>query len=298
MMLDLTTAGPFPTASACVNNGHYKLWIDGQIVQDRTDFQHCWGFDSSHSVDVSNGLGQANFSHYITNKDPNQNYAAGKWWVDDVIVSTSPIPMLAADVASNNLAIVTSSPLPAGTQSVAYSQTIQAVNGSTPYSWGLAPGSNPLPAGLSLNSGTGVLSGTPTTAATYTPTIRVTDSVAATSDQAYSITINASSSAPTITTTSPLPAGTVGTAYSQTIAATGGTAPYTWTITSGSIPGLSLNSSTGVLSGTPTTPNVYSITAQVTDAVAGMGSKAFSVTINGTGGGTGGVRVRGLRPGD
>lgn len=82
-------------------------------------------------------------------------------------------------------------------------------------------------------------------------------------------------------TTSNLPAGTVGTAYSQTLAATGGTTPYTWSRTSGTIPaGLSLNSATGEISGTPTAAASGSITFKVTDSAAKTASKTLSLTIN------------------
>ena len=77
----------------------------------------------------------------------------------------------------------------------------------------------------------------------------------------------AAASSVTISTASPLPAGTVDTLYSTTFAASGGTAPYAWTITSGSIPGMAI-SSTGVLSGVPSTASSYSITVQVTDSSA------------------------------
>jgi hypothetical protein len=75
----------------------------------------------------------------------------------------------------------------------------------------------------------------------------------------------ATASALTITTTSPLPNGTVDTFYSTSFAASGGTAPYAWTITSGSVPGLAI-SSTGVLNGVPNAASAYTITVQVTDA--------------------------------
>jgi hypothetical protein len=72
----------------------------------------------------------------------------------------------------------------------------------------------------------------------------------------------------TITTTS-LPNGTLGQSYTTTLQATGGTAPYTWTIATGSLPpGLSVSSSTGVISGIPTTAGTYAFTAQVTDATS------------------------------
>ena len=83
--------------------------------------------------------------------------------------------------------------------------------------------------------------------------MRVTDAQtpADSATRALSIVVNPATL--TITTTS-LPNGTVGTAYSQTLAATGGATPYTWSVYSGSLPaGLSLGSSTGTISGTPTT---------------------------------------------
>lgn len=125
---------------------------------------------------------------------------------------------------------------------------------------------------------------------------------------------------PSITTSSPLPNGDVGVTYSQTLAASNGTAPYTWAVTSGSLPaGLSL-SSTGVISGTPTTVGTSTFTVQVTDAATLTASKSFSLTVVNPGwpdltfsgpttasgidtwtvtntiNGTGGQTVRALRP--
>src|SRR4029450_657240 len=136
-----------------------------------------------------------------------------------------------------------------------------SVTGGTPaYSWSLAIGA--LPAGLSL-SAAGVSSGASNTAGTSNFTVGVTDSGARTALQALSITINPALS---ITTTS-LPVGVVSAAYSATLVAAGGTTPYTWAVTVGTLPaGLSLNASTGAISGIPTTPGTSSITVQVTDS--------------------------------
>lgn len=85
---------------------------------------------------------------------------------------------------------------------------------------------------------------------------------------------------PGITTTSPLPSATVGVAYTKTLAASGGTGPYTWAITSGALPaGLSLAGATGIISGTPTIHDVASSTIQVTDANGHTGAKAFSLFV-------------------
>ena len=89
------------------------------------------------------------------------------------------------------------------------------------------------------------------------------------------------SPAPSITTTS-LPNGEVSIAYSQTLGASGGSGTYSsWSITSGTLPvGLSLNSATGVISGTPTTTGTSSFTVQVADSLGGTGSEDLSITIN------------------
>jgi subtilisin-like proprotein convertase family protein len=73
--------------------------------------------------------------------------------------------------------------------------------------------------------------------------------------------------------------GTVGTATSLTLAASGGTAPYTWSAT-GLPAGLSINATTGVVSGTPTTANSYPVTVTATDAAARPGNASFTWTIN------------------
>ena len=83
--------------------------------------------------------------------------------------------------------------------------------------------------------------------------------------------------APTITTTT-LPNGTVGTAYNQTLIADG-TAPIKWSVTDGSLPdGLSLNESTGEISGTPTAETTSTFTVTATNDV-GSDSKEFTLTI-------------------
>jgi hypothetical protein len=85
----------------------------------------------------------------------------------------------------------------------------------------------------------------------------------------------------TISTTS-LANGTQNVAYSATLGASGGTLPYTWSIASGLPPGLTLNSSTGAITGTPTGTGTYSFTAQVKDAgnPAQNATKALSINIS------------------
>ena len=99
--------------------------------------------------------------------------------------------------------VITTTGLPGGTVGVAYSQTVEATGGVTPYSWSVVSGS--LPAGLSLGSSTGTISGTPTSSGTSNFTVRVTDSqtpTPATNDKALSIPIDPASSEPTYKHTS------------------------------------------------------------------------------------------------
>lgn len=83
------------------------------------------------------------------------------------------------------------------------------------------------------------------------------------------------------TTASPLPTGTVGIGYTQDLAAKGGTGQYTWAVTSGALPGgLSLNSSSGQISGQPTAAGPFQFTITATDSDHLPASKAFSMTID------------------
>jgi Putative Ig domain len=82
-----------------------------------------------------------------------------------------------------------------------------------------------------------------------------------------------------ITTTSPLSGGQVGAAYSATLAATGGTTPYNWTVSAGAVPGGLMLSTGGVLSGTPTAAGNFSFTAKVTDAASKTTTAALQVSI-------------------
>ncbi|MDE1155945.1 MAG: putative Ig domain-containing protein [Acidobacteriaceae bacterium] len=166
--------------------------------------------------------------------------------------------------------------LPAGTVGSVYASSLSATGGTTPYTWGLASGS--VPAGLTLSS-TGSIAGTPTTKGTESFVAQVTDSTGATATVSLSITINAATIVLSIPATT-LPSGTVGTTYTSSLSATGGSSPYTWSTASGSLPaGLTLSSS-GAIVGTPTTKGTASFVAQVTDSAAATATVSLSITVN------------------
>jgi hypothetical protein len=170
--------------------------------------------------------------------------------------------------------VLSPSSLPAGQVGTPYSQTITASGGTgTGFTFSVTGGS--LPPGLTLTPG-GLLSGTPTTAGPFTFTISATDSSAFVGSQTYSPTIFPA----IVVSPSSLPAGQVGTPYSQTITATGGTGTgFTFSVTGGSLPpGLTLTPG-GLLSGTPTTAGNFSFTVTATDSGAFIGSQGYSVAI-------------------
>ena len=174
---------------------------------------------------------------------------------------------------------LTPSSLAAGQVGAGYSQALTAAGGTAPYSYAVTSGS--LPAGLVLSTG-GVLSGTPSASGSATFTVTATDSSSGkhTGSQNYSLTINP---APTITLTpSSLAAGQVGAGYSQALTAAGGTAPYSYAVTSGSLPAGLVLSTGGVLSGTPSASGAATFTVTATDSSSGKytGSQNYSLTIN------------------
>jgi hypothetical protein len=88
---------------------------------------------------------------------------------------------------------------------------------------------------------------------------------------------------PLTVTTSSLPGGFFNTAYSSSVAASGGTTPYTWSITAGTLPGgLTLNATSGAITGTPTATGTFNFTVQATDASAPVqtATKALSIVVS------------------
>jgi hypothetical protein len=161
----------------------------------------------------------------------------------------------------------------------AYSQTVAASGGTSPYTYAVTSGS--LPAGLALNTSTGVISGTPTTAGNASFTVTATDANAATGSAAYTLAVTSQAVTLTVSPASgALTSGTVGTAYSGSVSATGGTAPYTYGAT-GLPAGLALDASTGTISGTPSSAGNSSIGVTISDSStpANTGNANYTLTI-------------------
>ena len=158
-----------------------------------------------------------------------------------------------------------------GDVGVPFSSGPMNVSGGTPpYTYSIV---GTLPAGLTLNTSTGAVTGTPTTAGTFT--VEVTDAVGNSSTSCL-IIING----PLSLTCAANSTGEVGVPFdSGTVTVNGGTAPYTFSVGSGSLPaGLFLNPSTGEVTGTPTAPGSFTI--QVTDFTGTVATTICPITIN------------------
>jgi hypothetical protein len=143
-----------------------------------------------------------------------------------------------------------------------------------------------LPTGLSISSSTGVISGTASTAGSYSVTVTGKDSTGPTGSATFTWTVG--SAANTVTVTNPgSQAGTVGTTASLQISASDSASGQTLSYGATGLPaGLSIGSSTGLISGTPTTAGTYSVTVTATDTTGASGNATFSWTIgSGSGGG-------------
>jgi type II secretory pathway pseudopilin PulG len=185
---------------------------------------------------------------------------------DDPVNVTYPITINAAP------SITTVSPLPGGEVTDPYLAGISTSGGTTPFIWSQTG----LPAGLTMSNTTGAITGTPTASGGFTVVVTLTDASGASVNKSLSLAVT---TAPSITTAS-LAGGEVSLGYIATLAGSGGTTAYSWSVSPSLPSGLSLNGSSGAISGTPNgTAGTTSFTATLTDAVGVAVSKSLSISI-------------------
>ncbi len=266
--LALSATGGDPPYTFAVSGGNRMTMLS---INART------GALSGHAVEV----GQNNFT--VTATD-----SFGCTGTKNYSILVNPLP-----VFDNNLP----SQLPSSTLGQTYMQTFPIKDGTAPYVYGVMPGSGQLrgeagrlrnrataeralidglPPGITLNAATGVLSGTPTTPGTFNFTITATDRNNAQVSRAFSLVVACSTVTLSPTT---LPAGQLGTAYTQTLTATGGGTP-SFALSAGTLPpGLTFNTTTGALTGTPTQVGTFTFTIRATAAGGCTGTRDYTLTI-------------------
>ena len=135
-----------------------------------------------------------------------------------------------------------------------------------------------LPVGVVLATATGALSGTPTAAGAYNFTIQATNGVGSPITTNHTGNVATAATIPVFPVSATLPPMTAGTPFTGGFTASGDPAP-TYSVSAGALPaGLTLNPTTGAITGTPTSSGPYSFTVSATNS-AGTDAKAFTGTI-------------------
>ncbi|MBV1854339.1 putative Ig domain-containing protein [Catellatospora tritici] len=262
-------AGGTPTAVVAQPDG--KVLVSGSFITfNGADVRSLIRLNADGTADTAfnTGLGTGTtFSVFAVAVQPDGNVLAGGAFT------------VFNGVAANRLirvafVTVSVSPIPDQTDAVGDVVSVPVVATST--GGPIAYSATGLPAGLSIDPGTGVISGAPTTAATTTVTVTATSSTI--TDQAtFTWTITPAPTPPVITSGPPVD-GTVGAPYHFTITASGFPAP-TFSVTAGKLPkGLSLDTSTGVISGTPKKAKTYTFTVTATNS-AGSDAQTYTIRI-------------------
>ncbi len=268
-----------PSSTVTLDEGE-QFTLTAQVKNDTTNSGVTWEvYNDKTTVPISCNIpscgGLTNTTAY------NTTYIAPTGLLGSVKISvqaTSAAQESVTAVATMTIVLppmITTTSLPSGQNGVAYSQSIAVTGGVLPLSYSITSGS--LPAGLHVGAG-GVISGTPSASGTSQFTIQVADSAIPPIKvtQAYTITI-APAPPLSITTTSPLPQGVVGAAYSETITPNGGIPPLTWSLIGTLPPGLTFTTNTttggsttpvttGEISGVPLSAGTFTFSVQVYDS--------------------------------
>ena len=241
------------------------------------------------TLDVSKNAALTRLDCYynqLTTLDVSKNTALRDLWCGNNRLTTLDVSNCSKNIYVNCDSSVTvireKNQLQISTQTItnairgkSYTFTLKGKGGTAPYTWSISKGS--LPNGLSLAKSTGKITGTPTKAGTFKFTVQVKDNKGKTAVRELSIKVTQA------TISAKLKEGVRKAAYSVTLKASGGTSPYTWAISKGALPdGLTLNKSTGKITGTPTKAGTFSFTVKITDKNKVVATKAFTLKVTQT----------------
>ena len=277
--------GARPTAQPYGASGHIIafVWIKppGESDGDYPTATHSHG---DPHCDPNSTNTDGNGGTYATGAIPGYDVPAGQWFAAQFQqLVTNAYPAITGGVGSGSVT-VTNPGNQTGAVGTAASLTIHATDTA---SGTLSYAATGLPAGLSINSSTGVISGTPTASGTSSVVVTASDSTGPSGNAAFTWSISGVG-ANTVTVTNPgSQSGTVGTAASLQIHATDSASGQTLTYSATGLPaGLSISSSTGLISGTPTAASTSTVTVTAKDTTNASGSATFTWTVGSGGGGS------------
>ncbi len=240
---------PVPIGGDFTQVPEYTIRIDSLSGSGTENITLFYASDCSHTAGNCSGAGTTNTSFTIT--------------------VTLPGPTATQAIASKSLTV--------NTAATSFTP-VTGSGGTAPLSYGIAP---TLPTGLSFNTSTGAITGTPTvtsTATTYTVTI--TDANSATASNTFSLTVNGAVTATQSVASKTLTQNQPSTNFTP-VTGGGGTPAYTYSVSPSLPTGLTLNTSTGAITGTPTAASgATTYTVTVTDANSATASNTFSLTVN------------------
>ncbi len=276
------------TVGLYLDEGSRYVTLSNNVIQD----SGVWAFTNANANNNTNdntfsGNWYNGGATQVATGSPHNNVLTGNVQVSGTNWPSGAQQVIAqAGVERTNTVTVTNPGNQTGTVGTAVSLQIHASDSASGQT--LTYGASGLPAGLSINSSTGLISGTPTAGGTSSVTVSAADTTGASGSASFTWTV-AGPGGNTVTVTNPgNQTGTVGTAITAVrLQATDSAAGQTLTFAAtGLPPGLSITSA-GVISGTPTTAGTYAVTATATDSTGASGSASFTWTVNpsSTGGG-------------
>jgi hypothetical protein len=264
------------TASAATVDATDAVTLTATVTNDRTPGGVTWSVSGGGTLSNTTTTSATYTAPAATSSAQTVTVTATSV-ADTTKIGTTTITVPAS------LAVTTTSINLAGMVGTPYSVQLTGTGGISPYIWTVASGST-LPAGLSLLSTAGVISGTPLAAGAGTTNVAfvMKDSGTATPlsvTQTLGVPITA---APAIAFSGTMPATvTYNATYTGSAAASGGVGTLTYSLASGSLPtGLSLNTATGAVTGTPTVVNTFNFTIKAADVFGDSNTQSYSIVVS------------------
>jgi hypothetical protein len=244
--------------------GFLTLWPEGQAQPSVSTLNAYDGAVTSNMAIVPAGSGNDSINAFADNSSGG---------------TTNLILDISSYFAPISKVNVLTTAVPDAVLNMTYSYQLLATGGVAPYTWKITSGS--LPPGVNPLSSGGLISGKPTSTGKYSFTVQATDSNTPAGTATADLSLTVDSSAGTLTITSPAQFNaSVNTPFNAVQTANGGLPPYSWTATGALPPGLSLNSSTGLISGIPGTPGLTQFSVTATDSQGTFTSQQVSIVVN------------------